>query len=66
MMVGCFKSNVPETNNKYEVLLRSGDTIYIEAYEYIVHYSNKVYSFRGQDYSVVADVNDPVYVKQIK
>lgn len=65
MMVGCFRSNVPETVNRYEVLLRSGDTIYVESYEYIVK-SNKVYRFIGQNYSVVADINDPVYVKQLK
>ncbi len=65
MMVGCFRSNVPETINRYEVLLRSGDTIYVESYEYIVK-SNKIYRFIRRDYSVVADINDPVYVKQLK
>lgn len=65
MMVGCFRSNVPETVNKYEVLLQSGDTIYVESYEYIVK-SNKIYRFIRQNYSVVADINDPVYVKQLK
>lgn len=65
MMVGCFRSNVPERVNRYEVLLRTGDTIYVESYEYIVK-SNKIYRFRGRDYSVVADINDPVYVKQLK
>ena len=63
--MGCFRSNVPETVNRYEVLLRFGDTIYVESYEYIVH-SNKIYRFIGRDYSVVADINDPVYVKQLK
>ena len=33
MMVGCFRNNVPETVNRYEVLLQSGDTIYVESYE---------------------------------
>ena len=65
MMVGCFRSNVPETVNRYEVLLRSGDTIYVESYEYIVK-SNKIYRFIRRDYSVVADINDPVYVKRLK
>ena len=65
MMVGCFRSNVPETVNRYEVLLRSGDTIYVESYEYIVK-SNKIYRFIGRDYSVIADINDPVYVKRLK
>jgi hypothetical protein len=65
MMVGCFRSNVPETINRYEVLLQSGDTIYVESYEYIVK-SNKIYRFIRQNYSVVADINDPVYVKQLK
>lgn len=65
MMVGCFRSNVPERVNRYEVLLRSGDTIYVESYEYIVKL-NKIYRFIKQDYSVVADINDPVYVKQLK
>ena len=65
MMVGCFRSNVPERVNRYEVLLRSGDTIYVESYEYIVN-SNKIYRFIGRDYSVVADINDPVYVKRLK
>ena len=65
MMTGCFKSNVHETVNRYEVLLRSGDTIYVESYEYIAK-PNKTYRFIGRDYSVVADINDPVYVKQLK
>jgi hypothetical protein len=65
MMTGCFRSNVPETVNRYEVMLRSGDTIYVESYEYIVK-SNKVYRFIRQNYSVVADINDPVYVKQLE
>ena len=65
MMVGCFRSNVPERVNRYEVLLRSGDTIYVESYEYIVK-SNKIYRFIRRDYSVVADINDPVYVKRLK
>lgn len=65
MMVGCFRSNVPERVNRYEVLLRSGDTIYVESYEYIVK-SNKIYRFIRRNYSVVADINDPVYVKQLK
>ena len=65
MMVGCFRSNVPERVNRYEVLLRSGDTIYVESYEYIVK-SNKIYRFIRRDYSVVADINDPVYVKQLE
>lgn len=65
MMTGCFKHNVPETANRYEVLLQSGDTIYVESYEYIVH-SNKFYRFIGRDFSIVADINNPVYVKQLK
>ena len=65
MMVGCFRSNVPERVNRYEVLLRSGDTIYVESYEYIVK-SNKIYRFIRRDYSVVADIIDPVYVKQLE
>ncbi len=65
MMMGCFKNNVPETINRYEVLLQSGDTIYVESYEYIVK-SNKIYRFRGRDFSVIADINDPVYVKRLK
>lgn len=65
MMVGCFRSNVPETVNRYEVLLQSGDTIYVESYEYIVK-SNKIYRFIKQNYSVVADINDPIYVKRLK
>lgn len=65
MMMGCFRRNVPETVNRYEVLLRSGDTIYVESYEYIVK-SNKIYRFIRQNYSVVADINDPVYVKRLK
>ena len=65
MMVGCFKRNVPETVNRYEVLLQTGDTIYVESYEYIVK-SNKIYRFIRQNYSVVADINDPIYVKQLK
>lgn len=65
MMVGCFRRNVPETVNRYEVLLQSGDTIYVESYEYIVK-SNKIYRFIGRNYSVVADIIDPVYVKQLK
>ena len=64
MMVGCFRSNVPERVNRYEVLLRSGDTIYVESYEYIVK-SNKIYRFIRRNYSVVADIIDPVYVKQL-
>lgn len=65
MMTGCFKRNVPETVNRYEVMLRSGDIIYVESYEYIVK-SNKIYRFIRQNYSVVADINDPVYVKLLK
>ena len=65
MMVGCFKHNVPETVNRYEVMLRSGDVIYVESYEYIVK-SNKIYRFIGRNYSIVADIIDPVYVKQLK
>lgn len=65
MMVGCFRRNVPEKVDRYEVLLRSGDTIYVESYEYIVK-SNKIYRFIRRDYSVIADINDPVYVKQLK
>lgn len=65
MMVGCFRSNVPKRVNRYEVLLRSGDTTYVESYEYIVN-SDKIYRFIGQNYSVVADINDPVYVKRLK
>lgn len=65
MMAGCFRSNVPERVNRYEVLLRSGDTIYVESYEYIVK-SNKIYRFIKQNYSVVADIIDPVYIKQLK
>ena len=65
MMVGCFKRNVPETVNRYEVLLRTGDTIYVESYEYIIK-SNKIYRFISRNYSVIADINDPVYVKQLK
>ncbi len=65
MMTGCFKRNVPETVNRYEVLLRTGDTIYVESYEYIVK-SNKIYRFIRRNYSVIADINDPVYVKRLK
>ena len=65
MMTGCFRSNVPERVNRYEVLLRSGDTIYVESYEYIAK-PNKIYRFIGRDYSVIADINDPVYVKRLK
>lgn len=65
MMVGCFRSNVPERVNRYEVLLQSGDTIYVESYEYIAK-PNKIYRFIGRNYSVVADINDPVYVKRLK
>ena len=65
MMAGCFKRNVPEKVNRYEVLLRTGDTIHVESYKYIVK-SNKIYRFIKLNYSVVADVNDPVYVKRLK
>ena len=65
MMVGCDDRTTAEIEEEKRLNLRTGDTIHVESYKYIVN-SNKIYRFIRRNYSVVADINDPVYVKRLK
>lgn len=62
MMVSC--EHKQERWNRYEVLLTTHDTIYIEAYDYKV--VRGTYVFREQNCRVIMEVTYPYYVKQLK
>ena len=64
VMVGC-KRESPKGLNKYEVVLSSKDTIYIDAYEFVVK-RGADYVFMDYYYNIVAAINSPICVKQLK
>lgn len=64
MMMGC-KRESPKGLNKYEVVLSSKDTIYIDAYDFVVKRGAN-YVFMDYYFNIVAAINSPIYVKQLK
>lgn len=64
MMVGC-KRETPNGLNKYEVVLSSKDTIYIDAYDFVVKRGTN-YIFMDYYFNTVAAINSPICVKQLK
>ncbi len=83
MMVGCGnptpnktkvnkKVNETPAPNKYEVLLSTKDTIYVEAYYYTSHagfWGNgpiETISFYDRKHYLLQEINNPVYIKEIR
>lgn len=62
MMVGC-KYEPPKKSNKYEVVLISRDTVYIDAYEFVIRRGTN-YIFKDYYYNTVAAINSPICIKQ--
>lgn len=64
MMVGC-KHEPPKKSNKYEVVLISRDTVYIDAYEFVIRRGTN-YIFKDYYFNTVAAISSPICVKQLK
>ena len=64
MMVGC-KRESPKELNKYEVVLNNRDTVYIDAYEFVIKRGTS-YIFMDYYFNIVAAINSPICVKQLK
>ena len=64
MMVGC-KHESLKKSNKYEVVLSSRDTVYIDAYEFVIRRGTN-YIFKDYYYNTVAAISSPICVKQLE
>ena len=62
MFIGC--ESRPQKWNRYEVLLTTGDTVYIDAYDY--GRKHDTYIFREQNCKPIVEIVNPIYIKQIK
>lgn len=78
IIIGCTSNNenpIPHKPfKKYEVLLPTKDTIYIDAYRYYTWDDSGmfstgntiVYTFEDDRYTILMEIQNPVYVKEIK
>ena len=73
MMLGCQNSQQEPTVKKeklntYEVVIQNGDTVYVDAAKYYNLELSGTYRFykNNRDNSYVADIINPISVKQIK
>ena len=75
MMVGCGNStstNINKTPNKYEVLLSTKDTIYVEADSYFMYHgffetnTEPEFIFEDKYGNRIQVIHNPVYVKKIR
>ena len=78
MIMGCTSNNENSISHKsfkkYEVLLSTKDTIYVDAYTYQTWDNSGmfsagnaiVYTFYDDRYSTLIEIKNPVYVKEIK
>lgn len=80
IIIGCgnpastnkINNKVNKTPNKYEVLLSTKDTIYVEAY-YYTSYAGflgnspiETITFYDRNHDRLQEINNPVYVKKIR
>ena len=68
MMAGCGKEH--RETHKYEVLLSTKDTIYVDAWHYssssATFTSKRTVIFYDTLYMDILTVNDPIYIKEVK
>lgn len=68
MMVGCTKEQ--RVTHKYEVLLSTKDTMYVDAWYYVsssaTFTSKRTVKFYDTRYKNILTINDPIYIKEIK
>lgn len=78
MVMGCTSNNENSISHKpfkkYEVLLATKDTIYVDAYRYYIWDNSSIfsagntimYTFEDDRHNTLIEIKNPVYVKEIK
>jgi len=68
LIVGC--GNEQRVTHKYEVLLSTKDTMYVDAWHYssssATFTSKRTVKFYDIHYKDILTINDPIYIKEIK
>ena len=69
VMVGCSRKE-PRVTHKYEVLLSTKDTMYVDAWFYesssATFTSKRTVKFYDIRYMDILTINDPIYIREIK
>ena len=69
MVIGCGKEKQRVTH-KYEVLLSTKDTMYVDAYDYesstSTFTSKRTARFYDTHFRNILTINDPIYIREIK